>query len=277
MTTRTHSHTRTPAPRRRAARLTRRFAAAVAGLWLLAAAMPTTTAAAATSMVAIEGGEVELLFPVEGEAATVVEPFRIDVVPVTNAEFLAFLEANPEWRRSAVPEVFAGSAYLRAWDGDLDLGALDPSAPVTDVSWFAAAAYCEARGARLPTEAEWEFVANAGYAGPRGRDEAGYAARVLTLTTSRAQRPGPVGMDEANYYGVKDMHGLVWEWVFDVGSSFNTGDSRSDGDRRLQLVCGGGSAGAVDKSDYAAFLRYAFRSGLTGGYSSGGLGFRCAG
>jgi len=243
-------------------------------LVLLAGAAST---AGAVTTVAVQGGEVELLFPVEGEDETLVEPFAIDVVPVTNAEFLAFLEANPEWRRSEVPEVFAGSSYLRAWPADLDFGELDPRAPVTDVSWFAAAAYCEARGARLPTEAEWEFVANAGFEGPRGRDEAGYAARVLALTTSRSQRPGPVGEGDANYYGVKDMHGLVWEWVFDVGSSFNTGDSRSDGDRRLQLVCGGGSAGAVDKSDYAAFLRYAFRSGLTGSYSSGGLGFRCAG
>jgi len=234
-------------------------------------------AAPGPAMVEIPGGPVELLFPVEGEEPVEVAPFRIDVLPVTNAEFLAFVEAHPEWARSAVPQVFAGPGYLAGWAGDLDLGALDPAAPATQVSWFAAAAYCEARGARLPTEAEWELVASAGLEGPRGVDEPGYRERVLTLTTNRAPVPGPVGQGEPNHYGVHDLHGLVWEWVFDVGSSMATGDSRSEGDRRLQLVCGGGSAGAVDKSDYAAFLRYAFRSGLEGGYSSGGLGFRCAG
>lgn len=250
-------------------RTTARLLLAIGLIWLWAAA-------AAATMVAVQGGEVELLFPIEGEDATLVAPFSIDVVPVTNADFLAFLEANPEWRRSEAPAVFAEVGYLRAWSGDLDLGELNPDAPVTSVSWFAAAAYCEARGARLPTEAEWELVAGAGASGPRGRDEAGYQARVLAATSGRSARPGPVGRSAANYYGVKDLHELTWEWVFDIGSGFNAGDSRSDGDRRLQLVCGGGSAGAVDKADYAAFLRYAFRSGLTGSYSSGGLGFRCA-
>lgn len=251
-------------------------------VWLptaIAAPAPVATPPASPAgfdMVAVTGGEVELLFPIQGEGPTFVESFSIDILPVSNADFLAFLEAHPEWRRSEVPAVFAADGYLRAWRSDLDLGSLYPDAPVTDVSWFAAAAYCEARGARLPTEAEWEFVANAGYEKPSGRDESGYEARVLALTTGRPQRPGPVGHSDANYYGVKDLHGLVWEWVFDIGSGFNTGDSRSDGDRRLQLVCGGGSAGAAFKSDYAAFLRYAFRSGLTGSYSSGGLGFRCA-
>lgn len=232
--------------------------------------------ATAANMVAVEGGLVEPLFPIEGEGPTLVATFRIDVLPVTNGEFLAFVEAHPEWRRGNVPQVFGGASYLRGWASDTDLGELDPNAPVTSVTWFAAAAYCEARGSRLPTEAEWEFVANAGFSSELGRNEPGYNEAVLALTANRSPVPGPVGLGAANYYGVKDMHGLVWEWVFDIGASFNTGDSRSDGDRRLQLVCGGGSAGAVDKSDYAAFLRYAFRSGLSGDYSSGGLGFRCA-
>ncbi|HRN18915.1 MAG TPA: SUMF1/EgtB/PvdO family nonheme iron enzyme [Trueperaceae bacterium] len=249
---------------------TLRLVVAIATAWLVG------SAAAAPNMVSVKGGDVELLFPVADEGPTLVAPFSIDVVPVTNADFLRFLEAHPEWQRGNVPEVFANENYLAAWPAELGLGDLDPAAPVTGVSWFAAAAYCEARGGRLPTEAEWEFVANAGYQGPRGRDEPGFNERILVLTANRSHQPGPVGQGDANFYGVKDLHGLVWEWVFDIGSSFNTGDSRSEGDRRLQLVCGGGSAGAIDKSDYAAFLRYAFRAGLNGAYSSGGLGFRCA-
>jgi len=233
-------------------------------------------ALALPAMADIEGGTVELLFPIEGEEETRIEPFRIDLFPVTNAEFLQFVMANPTWTRSALPEVFGAPGYLAGWAGDYDLGNLDPTAPVTNVSWFAAAAYCEARGDRLPTEAEWEYVGKAGQQGPLGSQEPGFNERILTLTASRPAVPQAVGQGEPNYFGVYDMHGSVWEWVFDIGAGMATGDSRSEGDRRLQLVCGGGSAGASDKSDYAAFLRYAFRNGLEGNYSNSGLGFRCA-
>ena len=236
----------------------------------------TQVALALPAMANIEGGAVELLFPIEGEEKTQVAPFRIDLFPVTNAQFLEFVQANPLWSRSLVPEVFAAGGYLARWASDFDIGDLNPDAPVTNVSWFAAAAYCEARGDRLPTEAEWEYVGKAGQSGPNGAQEAGYNERILALTASRPQTPLAVGLSEPNYYGVYDMHGAVWEWVFDIGAGMATGDSRSEGDRRLQLVCGGGSAGASDKSDYAAFLRYAFRNGLEGSYSNGGLGFRCA-
>ncbi|MBX3142975.1 MAG: formylglycine-generating enzyme family protein [Trueperaceae bacterium] len=232
--------------------------------------------AAPATMVAIPAGEIELLYPIDGEATAQVAAFEIDVRPVTNAEFLAFIASDPFWARSTVPVVFVGSGYLTAWTGDYDLGDLLPDAPVTNVSWFAAAAYCEARGARLPTEAEWELVARAGAAGPDGRTEPGFSQMVLSATTNRAARPGPVGAGAPNHYGVHDMHGLVWEWVFEVGSSLNTADSRSQGDKRLVLVCAGGSVGATDTTDYAAFLRYAYRGGLTGDYSGSGLGFRCA-
>ncbi len=228
-------------------------------------------------MASIEGGKVQLLFPIEGEEEIPVAPFRIDIFPVTNAQFLDFVKANPLWARSAVPAVFAATGYLGGWEGDFSIGLLNPDAPVTNVSWFAAAAYCEARGDRLPTEAEWEFVGKAGFTTPFGPDEADFNERVLGLTTSRTATPLSVGMGTPNYYGVHDMHGLVWEWVFDIGSGMATSDSRSEGDRRLQLVCGGGSSGAADKSDYGGFLRYAFRNGLEGNYSSGNLGFRCAG
>lgn len=242
-----------------------------------AAQTETQVALALPAMADIEGGMVELLFPVEGEEETKIEPFRIDLFPVTNAQYLEFVTANPTWSRGVVPEVFAARGYLSNWLSDFDYGTLDPNAPVTNVSWFAAAAYCEARGDRLPTEAEWEYVGKAGLNGPNGAEEPGHNERILALTASRASVPSAVGQGQPNYFGVYDMHGSTWEWVFDIGAGMATGDSRSEGDRRLQLVCGGGSAGASDKSDYAAFLRYAFRNGLEGNYSNGGLGFRCAG
>lgn len=253
-------------------------------------------AAGTTAMVRVEGGAWAPLFPVEGETSVDVAPYYLDRTPVTNAEFLAFVNAHQEWRPGAVPEVFAGADYLAQWDAraaaptihaavdaagvaPLDASALGgalPDAPVTHVSWFAAAAYCEARGARLPTEAEWEFASQIGFEGLDGPNEPGFRERVLALTAQRPSVPGPVGRGETNALGIHDLHGLVWEWVFDVGSTIATNDSRASGDRRLPLVCGGASIGAQDRTDYAGMLRYAFRGSLQGNYSGGGLGFRCA-
>ena len=99
------------------------------------------------------------------DAESVAVPaFRLDVRPVTNGEFLAFVTAHPKWRRSGVSPLFADRSYLLHWSGDLELGAAAPAdAPVVNVSWFVARAYARWVGKRLPTIAEWEHAAAAGY------------------------------------------------------------------------------------------------------------------
>lgn len=109
-----------------------------------------------------------------GEPARVhVAGFYLDAGPVTNAAFLAFVRAEPQWRRSQVPPLFADSGYLADWASDLVPGTRAPAdAPVTRVSWFAARAYARWAGKRLPTVAEWEWAARLGYAGRSGGDPA---------------------------------------------------------------------------------------------------------
>jgi formylglycine-generating enzyme len=231
--------------------------------------------ATAPGPVTVPGGSYDPFYPVKGEAPHQVAPFVLDATPVTNAEFLAFVADDPFYQRGALPPVFAAPGYLRHWAGPTELGAADPDAPVVNVSWFAASAYCEARDMRLPTEAEWELVGRASEDRLDARGDPLWAVAVLARTTANGPLPA-VGRDAPNAYGVHDMHRL-FEWVDDAGSSITTHDSRGDGDDRIATVCGGAAEGASDRSDYAAFLRFAVRAGTSASSVTPHLGFRCAG
>jgi len=207
-----------------------------------------------------------------------VAAYRLDVRPVTNAEFLAFVTAHPKWRRSQVSRLFADSSYLEHWAGDLEPGAHAPAAaPVVRVSWFAARAYARWVGKRLPTIAEWELAAGAGYTGPDGRnDEALNRDLYAWLARPVPALLGAVAAGRPNFHGIHDLHGLVWEWVDDFNTAMVTGESRGDSGLERDLFCGAGSVGAKDTSDYAAFMRQALRSSLQANNTTTSLGFRCA-
>ncbi len=255
-------------------------------LLVLAAAAPQGAAGASSGpdgdMVLVGPGTWRSLYAPDAEdgasATMEVKRFALDRYPVTNAEFLAFVTKEPRWRKGSAAGLFVDDRYLRRWQGALRLGEGAPArAPVVDVSWFAAKAYCASLGKRLPSEAEWELAALAGERALDGRSEPGFNERILSWYASATpQRLPDVGGRAPNAWGVHDLHGLVWEWVHDYASTFAPGDSRKGDDDEPQKVCGAGAASATEKSDYAAFMRTAFRSSLEGRYTSGSLGFRCA-
>jgi len=226
-------------------------------------------------MVRLPGGRYVPFYPVKDEAPIRVAPFLLDVVPVTNAEFLEFVRSESRWQRSKVSRLFADEAYLSSWAGDLDLGHdVLPDRPATFVSWFAASAYCRSRGARLPTEAEWELAA-----APPAEDAAARAATRNRILAFYARPRGPlprIGSTPANAWGVRDLHGVIWEWVEDFNASLVASDNRADRDRALEDICGGGAAGSADSTDYPTFMRVALRSSLKATYALHHLGFRCA-
>jgi len=78
-----------------------------------------------------------------------------------------------------------------------------------------------------------------------------------------------------NFWGVHDMHELVWEWTQDFNSVMISSESRSDG-KNNNLFCSSAAVGATDLMNYAAIMRYAFRSSVKGNYAINNLGFRCA-
>ena len=85
-----------------------------------------------------------------------------------------------------------------------------------------------------------------------------------------------VGNGRPNFLGVHDLHGLVWEWTSDFNSAMITGDAREDSGLDRQLFCGAGSLNASDRANFAAFMRFGFRSSLRASYAIHNLGFRCA-
>lgn len=233
---------------------------------------------APAGMVVISGGVFKPLFRSTADFKEVaVKPFCLDVLPVTNEEYLQFVRANPRWQRSAVKRLFADESYLKNWAGDLELGTNAPAnAPATFVSWFVAKAYAQWAGKRLPTTAEWELVAVAGYTNADGEADVVFKRDLLAWYASPMQKLANVGAGRTNFWGAHDLHGLVWEWVADFNTSMVTGDARGDTGLDRQLFCGSGSIGSRDPGNFAAFMRYGFRSSLKADYCVHNLGFRCA-
>lgn len=205
-----------------------------------------------------------------------VAAFALAPHAVTREEFRAFVREHPEWRRSRAKKLYVDENYLYDWRGDLDFGdSAVAHSPVVNVSWFAARAYCAAHARRLPRVDEWEYVAAA------SEHEADATRRAAFQDRLRAwySRPTPVrlpsvGTTYSNLYGIWDMHGLIWEWTEDFASALVNGESRADVALDQGLYCGSGAANAADFRDYAAFMRFAFRSSLSARYCVAGLGFR---
>jgi sulfatase modifying factor 1 len=116
-----------------------------------------------------------------------VDAFEIGECQVTNAEYAEFLP----------PPLSSDPRFNH------------PDQPVVGVSWFDAERYCEWRGVRLPTEAEWECAARGGLEGklyPWGDEAPTFAPLV---------GPSRVGLGKPNGYGLYDMCTNVHEWCSD--------------------------------------------------------------
>lgn len=241
------------------------------------AVLPAAAEPPPVGMVLISGGSYKPLYSKAAKERSV-PSFFLDITQVTNAQFLDFVKAHSEWRRSRVKPAQADAKYLAHWAGDLDLGDEKiRDAPVTHVSWFAAKAYCEAQGKRLPTQDEWEFVARADATRLDASTDQAFLRQLLEWYSKPATSAlEAVQSAPLNVHGLRGLHGLVWEWVHDFNSSMMVGDSRGDASLDRRLFCGAGSLFAADVSNYAAYMRYAFRGSLKGDYCVGRLGFRAA-
>lgn len=127
------------------------------------------------------------------------DSYFIDKYEVSNKEYGDFIRAN-------------GHPAPAYWD---DPRLNKPEQPVVGVNWYDATAYCEYRGKRLPTEAEWEKAARGPQAAlyPWGNEfdptKANYGKN------HNATLPVDSYPEGASYYGAHNMAGNVFEWVAD--------------------------------------------------------------
>lgn len=234
----------------------------------------------AADLANIPAGELRAVWlaPVTAKNKKAVPAFRVGAFQlmkfaVTRAQFKDFLKGHPQWTKEQAAEPLVDRVYLEDW-ANASHGA---ASPVTEISWFAARAYCESLGMRLPTVNEWEYVAAASEKVKDANKDPVFLKRILEwYGEPRGRSLKNVGSIYKNIYGVWDMHGLIWEWVDDFNSSFVTGESRQDASLNKDMFCGAGAMSAGDKENYAAFMRFAFRSSLKGNSSVWNLGFRCA-
>lgn len=224
----------------------------------------------------IKRGVYTPLFGVDS-LEVIVEGFYLDIYPVTNQQYLDFVKEHPKWQKSKVISLFADGSYLSNWESDLSFGKSNNSqSPVTNVSWFAAKEYCACQGKRLPTVDEWEYVAVASETKKNAQRDSLFNQRIVESYETPKTYTKQVGSTYQNYWGIYDMHGLVWEWTSDFNSVLISGESRQDVDKDRSLFCAGGSVNATNLMDYAAFMRYAFRGSIKANYCIRTLGFRCA-
>ncbi len=269
-------------------------------------------AAQAPAMVEIEGGSYPIGSADGRESArpghTVrLEPFLIDAFEVSNAQFAAFLNAlNVTAKRdlragTLRPEDVAGPDAKRVWGGssgndrafiemddtDARIGIVggrfvpEPGFadhPAPESTWQGAKAFCAWRGARLPTEAEWE-------AATRGKEGRTYPWGEAPPTAERAVfargrgETDPVGSHPkgATPQGVFDLAGNETEWTSSLFKPYpyDAGDGREDPNAPGERVTRGGDhVFDVAPDRLTGYFRDGFSRNPRRGHRH--IGFRCA-
>jgi iron(II)-dependent oxidoreductase len=170
--------------------------------------------------------------------AVEVASFRIDVLPVTNAQYASFVAAGgyhdpTYWTKDGWAQVHGDGITAPLFWSDDGAGwyarrrfgrveALPPDEPVQHVGFHEASAYARWRGRRLPTEVEWEKACGWDPSTRRARrfpwgdeEPTPERANLSDDRTGAALRPAPVGAYPAgaSAYGVQQLLGDVWEWT----------------------------------------------------------------
>ena len=147
------------------------------------------------------------------EHTVYIPSFAIDVHPVTNEQFVRFLEAmNGEKDVNNNDIIRLRESRIKRVAGKISIEAGYGKHPVVGVSWYGAVAYAKWVGKRLPTEAEWEIAARGGLSGmlyPSGETIDRSQANFFSADTVKVCSYAP------NPLGIYDMAGNVYDWCED--------------------------------------------------------------
>lgn len=139
--------------------------------------------------------------------------FAIDIHPVTNEQFVRFLEVmGGEKDMNHNDIIRLRDSRIKRSGGKLSIESGYAKHPVVGVTWYGAIAYAKWVGKRLPTEAEWEIAARGGVENapfPTGDDIEKSQASFFSSDTIAVMSYPP------NTYGLYDMAGNVYEWCQD--------------------------------------------------------------
>ncbi|MGB4870270.1 MAG: SUMF1/EgtB/PvdO family nonheme iron enzyme [Candidatus Promineifilaceae bacterium] len=217
--------------------------------------------------------------------------FYMDQYEVTVAQYAAFLNRLGTYRQAcegfdcALPRNRTGVISLLLED-DLGDGKLQyipltgfANYPINHVSWYGAKAYCEAMGARLPTEAEWEYAARGddGRLYPWGNEAPNETRAVFNSENFDNLKPVNALPNGQSAFEIFGMAGSMWEWTADwYGEDYyaNSPTTNPTGpEAGLMRVIRGGAWPFNIEADR---VRAANRSSLTPDFISSTIGFRCA-
>lgn len=139
--------------------------------------------------------------------------FAIDIHPVTNEQFVRFLEVMGGEKDSNHQDIIRmRDSRIKRTGGKLSIESGYSKHPVVGVTWYGAIAYAMWVGKRLPFEAEWEIASKGGLENvlyPVGDDIEKTQANFFSADTTAVMSYAP------NSYGLYDMAGNVYEWCHD--------------------------------------------------------------
>jgi formylglycine-generating enzyme required for sulfatase activity len=200
--------------------------------------------------------------------------YWLSTTPITWQQFTC-------WTSSSAYQVWLGkNSSLSRWSADNE----GPNKPAGSVDWYHAVGFCEwlqstqqsaspmqekNLHARLPYEAEWEYACNAGKEMAYHTGDGESALKKAGWYGGNSQYElHDVGKKQANFFGLHDLHGNVWEWCMDrwdenayrrrwdrITAKEAYDLSEQNGEKTLRVLRGGSGFSVAD------FCRAAFRNG----------------